>query len=76
MLCLSVQQKQREVEIAREEYPYHIGDLQKSRELILSVKAHRHRDDEDIEQDDPDEGEEPPFQHEEEYLFLHNNLRY
>ena len=64
-VALSVQKEGREVEVACEQHPQTVGDLQISRGLISAVEAQRHDYDEDIEQHDPDEREEPPLEREE-----------
>ena len=61
-----IKQIDRQVEVACEDNPRAVRELQQPRCFVASVKAYRHCDDEDIEQNYPDERKEPPFEREEE----------
>lgn len=51
----AVQEVGREVEVACEDQPEAIGNLQKTRGFVLAIKFEGHGDDEDIQENDPDE---------------------
>ena len=51
----AVQEIGREVEVACEDQPQAIGNLQKTRGFVLAVEFEGHGDDEDIQEDDPNE---------------------
>ena len=67
--CISshIEQIDGEIQIAREEHPRAVGELEKSRCFVSSVESHGHCYDQYIEDNDPDEREQPPFEREEEY---------
>ena len=52
---LAVQEVGREVEVACEDQPQAIGNLQKSCSFVLAVEFEGHGDDENIQENDPDE---------------------
>ena len=61
----SVEKIESEVKIRCEQHPDQIRDLEQSRRLVEAIEAHRHRQYQQIEQEDPHQCEQPPLQREE-----------